>query len=208
MRNESCIPVRMLLPLPTSTTLHRLARGFLILSMAGIGGCASLAGDDPIGSGGQAQSDENEIVEHAEAPAVESRTGEIPTYNSQASALTIADLCRVMSDGGADLGPAKVSCSIGPRDVVTFAASKGDLAASILANASDKLALEYEGDGESHEYKNNLGESLRVKFDFVAHGTHQTTDGTMVDGSFRADIFIENAEGYFRFGYYFNEKLP
>lgn len=183
-----------------SSLSRRIAWCIPVLAALGAVGC-SAGGDEATGAADQASSQAEERVE--------SRTSEIPTYNSQASALTIADLCRVLSQDSVALGPAKVTCKTGDDGVLTFSASKGDLAASVLANASDKLVLEYRGEGESHEYKNNRGQTLLVIFDFVASGTHRTSDGsTYVDGSFRADLLIGTSEGRFRFGYYFNQKLP
>lgn len=175
-----------------------LAWCFTVLAALGAVGC-SANGDEATGAAGQASS-------QAEAP-VESRTSEIPTYNSQASALTIADLCRVLIGGSVALGEATVTCTT-DDGVTTLSASKGDLTASVLANASDKLVLEYRGDDESHEYKNNRGQTLLVRFDFTTSGTRRTADGTYVDGSFRADLLMGTSEGNFRFGYYFNQKLP
>lgn len=165
-------------------------------------GCSSEE-DDTVGAG-QAVSEEDAS---AGPTAVESRTSDIPTYNSQVNALTAADMCQLFASGDVDVGEATVTCSKVADGVVKLTASKDELSASVLANATDKYVLEYQGFDELHEYRNNLGETALIKFVFVTSGTHRTVDGTQVDGSFRGDLVIGNGDQRYRFGYYFNQKL-
>jgi hypothetical protein len=143
------------------------------------------------------------------AQKVESRISDIQTYNSQASALSFQQLCEAFQKKTLDLGKkASVSCqNLGDGVVAVTAASTDGLKASLLANLADKLVIEYRGSDEVHSYVNNLNQSIVIALSFVNTGVSRSPMGTRVNGFYRGDIRINNAEGRFRFGYYFNQKL-
>jgi hypothetical protein len=143
------------------------------------------------------------------AQKVESRISDIQTYNSQSSALSFQQLCEVFSKKTLDLGKrASAGCQNQGNGVVKVTVSSTEgLRASILANATDKLVVEYRGSDEVHSYVNNLNQYFVIDLSFVNTGVSRSPQGPLENGFYRGDIRISNAEGRYRFGYYFNQKL-
>lgn len=142
----------------------------------------------------------------AQAFAVRSTTDEIPQFNGQARAQTISQMCTLLTNASLDLGKVgSVSCSDDGNGLMTIQGELNGRIQTVQALADDKLVLEERGFDEVHTYTNDQDEALVITLTFVAEGTTLKSDGTRMNGTFRGDVVLRNADSSMRIGAYINK---
>lgn len=140
------------------------------------------------------------------APNVVSTTNKIRVYNSQADALNIKTICKLVNEKEWDMGEkSALSCKNLENGVVEITGKNRFGELSILANATDKTVIEYNGDPH-YKYQNNLNESMLIVLSFVNTGIRNTPFGIAENGYYRGDVYLRKGKtGMIRVGYYIQD---
>lgn len=145
----------------------------------------------------------------ARPSSVTSTSDKIEKFNSQASAMTIVDLCRTLAtnNSGVEWGKSgsKVNCYKTPEGLVEIRAQNSKGILSLYANPSDKTVIEFMGSDEIHRYTNNLGQSLYLQLSFVNEGQRMTLGGVLQEGHYRPDMTIVSGSSRIRVGFYIQD---
>ncbi|MBO9665390.1 MAG: hypothetical protein J7501_01080 [Bdellovibrio sp.] len=145
------------------------------------------------------------------APAsVNSTIDQIEKVNSQADALSILDLCRILStkNDSIEWGKAgvQIKCYQTVKGLIEIRATNSQGTLSVFANRYDKTVLETTGADEIHRYSNDLGQSLVVVLSFSHTGERVVPgQGVLEMGVYRPDISLYSGSSKIRVGYYIQE---
>lgn len=141
--------------------------------------------------------------------SVRSTSNKIQTYNSQKNALSIKDVCVVVSveNPRLDWGKYKgtFDCATTRDGLIELRGISKGVQFSVFANPSDMTVLEYNGETEVYRYTNDLGQYIVISMSFVNERIKRGIFGTIEQvGKYRPDIMMGNESVKVRAGYYAN----
>lgn len=140
--------------------------------------------------------------------SVKSTTDQIEQFSPQNRAVTIAQLCQILTQDNLDWGKAgsKIKCFNAGHGLIELRGANARGTMSIFANANDKTVYEDFGDSPIQQYQNNLGQSLRIQFNMVTTSVRNSHGEAVLNGYFRVDALMsdQNTNSRLRVGYFSN----
>jgi hypothetical protein len=138
--------------------------------------------------------------------SVISTSDKIQQYSPQHRAVTIFELCKVLSQKDFDWGknPSQITCAQVRPGILALTGRSQKGAVVIYANATDKTVIEYFGDSDIQQYQNNLGQSFSITFEAVNTGVKNVHGAAVVQGYYKVDAYMRSGQNNLRIGAYSN----
>jgi len=136
--------------------------------------------------------------------ALQSRTEEIDSFNSQARAMTMLEICKLIQSKDVNWGTkSSLSCKVNDDSTLTIVGISSKGKSKIDAISVDKAVIEFFGFDEIHQYKNDQNESIKIVIELVPTKTKRWFDGILIKGKFRGTaIFNDQTDKVHKIGYY------